>query len=155
MIILSNYFDSVFVVQIHRRRIIHGTYIPLVHTYQSPTMAEMSTPKLRLKESNVPHAAHKGLPPRHQLPNSLWYRSVFWLAVQVVSLAGFKSVDEKRSTLLSCNTCLRMTGKKRKVEDIRSYFTKQSVSHLRRIVPPSYRLPLMNAKHCFQLFSHS
>ena len=36
-------------------------------------------------------------------------------------------------------------GQKKKAEAIRSYFTKQSVSHLRKIVPP-HRLPLMNAK---------
>ena len=37
---------------------------------------------------------------------------------------------------LVCNTCPSMSGKKRKVEDIRSYFTNQSVSHLRKIVRP-------------------
>ena len=49
-------------------------------------------------------------------------------AVKAVSLAGFASVEDRKSTLFKCNTCPRMSGKKRKVEDIRSYFTKRSVS---------------------------
>ena len=125
---------------------------PAMNRFQ--TMAEMSTQILGWRKRKAPHAAHEGLTPfplRHRFPNSLWDRSVFWLAQLPV---GCPSCFPCRlCRCWRCNTCPRMSGN-RKVEDIRGYFTKQSVSHLSKIVPP-HRLPLMNAKHCLQPFSHS
>ena len=87
----------------------------------------MSTPILRLKgKKNVPYAARSGKsfstlapPPKYVFETGLFFD---WLSslMAVFSLAGFASVDERRSTLFSCNTYPRMSSK-RKVEDVRCY----------------------------------
>ena len=119
---------------------------------QSQAMAEMSKPILRLKEKQTQRVKSfptQALPPLYVFETGFFFD---WLsslqAVQVVSLAGFASVDKRRSTLFSCNTCPRMMGKKKKGVRHQKLFHQTKCKSPEENSPPS-QAPAIECKTLF------